>query len=83
MSATDSIRNKLIKQAVKKLKRFGFVNVSPANIMLDDVYKFYFDKIIRANLGQNKETDNEIHELLEKIKILIEDSKELKPRFSR
>ena len=83
MSTTDYIKNKLIKQAVKKLKRFGFTNVTEENITTDDVYKLYFRKMLLLNLGQNKETDKVIHELLGKIKELMNDSKELKPGFKK
>jgi hypothetical protein len=68
MPATESIKNKLIKQAVKKLRRFGFVNVAEENIATDDVYKLYFSKILLLRLGQNKETDKAVHELLGKTK---------------
>jgi hypothetical protein len=83
MPATDSIKNKLIKQAVKKLKRLGFINVTEENITTDDAYKLYFKKILLLHLGQNKETDNVIHELLERIKGLMEDSKEQKTSFQK
>jgi hypothetical protein len=67
MSATDSIKNKFIKQAVKKLKRFGFVNVTPENIMQDEVYKFYFDKMLRINIGCNAAWDTIIKKLLKEL----------------
>lgn len=67
MSATNSIKNKIITQAVNKLKKFGFVNVSPVNIMQDDVYKFYFDKMLRANIGRNAKWDTVINQLLKEL----------------
>jgi hypothetical protein len=77
MTARVSIKAKLIKQAVKKLKRFGFTNVTEENITTDDVYKFYFMRILRPHIGQNKETDQVIHDLFEKIKGFLADSSEL------
>lgn len=77
------IQNKLIKQAVKKLKMFGFTNVTKDNITTDDVYKLYFRKILLLNLGQNNDTDKVIHELLEKVKGLTESNKKIKFGFSR
>lgn len=66
------MQKKLIKEAVKKLKRFGFTYVMEENISIDEVYKFYFKKILLQNLGKNKETDKAIHELLEKLQKLPE-----------
>lgn len=83
METDKTIKNKLLKQAVKKLKRFGFTNVTEENITTDDVYTLYFKKILLLNLGQSNETDKVIHELLEKIKELIGESKEQKPGFSQ
>jgi hypothetical protein len=77
------IQNKLIKQAVKKLKRFGFTNVTEENITIDDVYKLYFRKILLLNLGENKETDKVIHEMLDNIKGLMESNKLVKFGFAR
>lgn len=81
MKNSISIQSKLLKQAVKKLKLFGFTNVTEENITTDDVYKLYLRKILMLNIGQNKETDKVIHELLGKIKGLMKDGKELKSGF--
>lgn len=55
----------LIKQGVSKLKKFGFVNVNKTNIVTDEVYTFYFSKILQEMLGIHSEADIAINILLE------------------
>lgn len=57
----------LIKQGVTKLKKFGFVNVNKTNIVTDEVYTFYFSKILHEMLGVHLEADVVINQLLESI----------------
>ncbi len=83
MPEAGHIKNKLIKQAVKKLKRFGFTNVTDENITTDDVYKLYFKKMMLLRIGENKETDKVINELIGKLKGAQEEGKELNPRFQK
>jgi hypothetical protein len=61
------IKNKLVNQAVLRLKRFGFVHVSKTNIMTDEVYMLYFEKILREMTGKARATDRVIHQLLEQL----------------
>lgn len=65
----SSLKEKLIKQAVKKLRLFGFVHVNTENILTDDVYKLYFIKILYSNLKTNKDMDNVINEILKTVDI--------------
>ena len=58
-----ALRSKLIKQGVKKLKLFGFVNVNERNILIDEVYSLYFLEILNKMLDKNPETDMAINQL--------------------
>lgn len=60
-------RKTIIQQAVEKLKKFGFTNVTPANIMEDDVYRHYFEKILKENLNRELISDLVIRELLNEL----------------
>lgn len=57
----------IINLAVKKLKKFGFTKVTPSNIMEDDVYRHYFEKILKENLNRELTTDLIIRELLNEL----------------
>jgi len=65
----------LIKQGVAKLKKYGFVNVTKTNIITDEVYTFYFSKILHDRLGVNLDADAMINQLLESIKSKNKQSK--------
>ncbi len=67
--ATDQIKDKLINQAVTRLRNFGFVHVNEDNIVTDEVYSLYFLKILKEMLGENAETDSVINQLLNTINI--------------
>ena len=49
MNKEDDIRNEWIKNGVKKLRLFGFTNVTEENIMTDEVYRLYFERMLRSN----------------------------------
>jgi hypothetical protein len=59
-----TIKDRLIKKGIKKLKQYGFVNVDAGNILTDDVYKHYFIQILHSHLGANGQSDSEIQQLL-------------------
>lgn len=60
-----SIKVQLIKQAVNKLRIFGFTNVNEENIATDEVYSFYFLKMLKEMFGENPERDLAINQLLQ------------------
>jgi hypothetical protein len=64
----NDIKAKLIEQGVKRLKLFGFTNVTEENIMKDEVYRFYFEGILNSNLGNRPDVDEKIIELITQIK---------------
>lgn len=68
MNSNSNIKHKLIKHGVKKLKVFGFSNVTEENIMIDEVYRLYFERILRSNLGNHATLDEKITELLKELK---------------
>lgn len=59
-----SIKDNLIKQAVIRLRNFGFIHVTEENITTDEVYSLYFFKILNDMLGEHAETDIVIRQLL-------------------
>ena len=61
------LKEAFIKQGVAKLKNFGFVNVNKSNILTDEVYVFYFSKILHESLGDNLDSDDVIHQLIEEM----------------
>lgn len=67
MTEKLSIQLKLIQNAVNKLRNFGFANVNEENITTDEVYSFYFLKMLNEMSGENKETDSVINQLSELI----------------
>ena len=63
----QKVVDKIIANGVKNLKEFGYVNCTEEQILTDDVYKMFFENMLKENLGQG--FDTEINYLLEKIKI--------------
>lgn len=70
----DCLTENLIKTGVTKLKKFGFVNVNKTNITRDEVYSFYFSKILYSMLGNDSEADVAIGKLQESMNNLINKS---------
>lgn len=68
MKQRIDLKHKLIKHGVKKLKVFGFSNVTEENLMTDEVYRLYFERILLSNLGTRAELDEKINELLNQMK---------------
>lgn len=60
-----SLKTELIKKAVSKLRKFGFTNVNEENITTDEVYSFYFFKMLKEWMGENQQKDTLIKQLLE------------------
>jgi hypothetical protein len=65
MAEQISLQTQLIRQAVSRLRKFGFTNVNEENIGLDEVYRFYFFKILTGMLGESAEKDTTIKQLVE------------------
>jgi hypothetical protein len=58
------MKNKVIKQVVSRLRKFGFINVNEGNISTDEVYSMYYSKILNEQLGGDPEMDLIINQLL-------------------
>ena len=61
--------DELIKQGVTKIKKFGYINVNEQNILSDDVYRVFFERILKERLKKNIEEKQDIYRLLEKINL--------------
>ncbi len=68
MKQAIDIKTKLIKHGVKKLKLFGFTNVTEQNILEDEVYRLYFERILSSNLGNDADVDEKITEMIDQLK---------------
>ena len=62
-----SIKSKLLQQGVKKLKQFGFTNVTKKNILTDDIYRLYFTKMLHLNQEHCIQVTKEIDVILRKM----------------
>ncbi len=60
-------KKNIIQQAVNRLKNLGFVNVTSANIMQDEVYLYYFLKMLREDLSNELVPNFIVKELLNEI----------------
>jgi hypothetical protein len=56
-------KDKLLDIGIKKLKNFGFVNVTKTNIFEDEVYLYYFKRFMVFLKGKSEELDRSIEEL--------------------
>lgn len=54
----------LVGEGVRKLKNFGFLNVTEENILSDEVYVFLFIRFLKTQKGKSKELDKQIDMLL-------------------
>lgn len=59
----------IVSLGIKKLKKFGYSHVNRNNILYDDVYKIYFERILRERLRENAEEQEKIIGLLKRIKL--------------
>ena len=61
------MKEKLIKNGVKNLKEFGYLEVTEENILTDMVYAQFFKNMLEENLGKYKPADKYIQELITQI----------------
>ena len=58
-------RDSLIAAGVRNLREFGYPSCNAENILTDQVYRMFFVRLLRDNLGQrDKVADAAINELL-------------------
>jgi hypothetical protein len=60
----EQIREHLLKAGVKNLKEFGYSEVTTETILTDEVYKMFFKSMLEDNLGNGKQIDEVINQLL-------------------
>jgi hypothetical protein len=60
----EQIREHLLKAGVKNLKEFGYSEVTTETILTDEVYKEFFKSMLEENLGNGKQVDEVINQLL-------------------
>jgi hypothetical protein len=60
----EQIREHLLKAGVKNLKEFGYPEVTTETILTDEVYKMFFKSMLEDNLGNGKQVDEVINQLL-------------------
>lgn len=59
------IKEKLIAAGVKNLKEFGYPHCTKDNILTDQVYKQFFNNMLKENLGKaGSKVDEAINELI-------------------
>jgi hypothetical protein len=63
----EQIREHLIKAGVKNLKEFGYPEVTTETILTDEVYKEFFKSMLEENLGNGKQVDEVINQLLSNV----------------
>jgi hypothetical protein len=66
MKTQEEEIEKILKDGVKKLKKFGFEDVNKNNILSDEVYFFFLTRFTNSLRGKNKRTDKVIDKLLNK-----------------
>jgi hypothetical protein len=63
----EQIREHLLKAGVKNLKEFGYTEVTTETILTDEVYKMFFKSMLEENLGNGKQVDEVINQLLSEV----------------
>jgi hypothetical protein len=63
----EQIREHLLKAGVKNLKEFGYPEVTTETILTDEVYKMFFKSMLEDNLGNGKQVDEVINQLLSEV----------------
>jgi hypothetical protein len=63
----EQIREHLLKAGVKNLKEFGYPEATTETILTDVVYKEFFESMLYDNLGNGKQVDEVINQLLSEV----------------
>lgn len=61
-------RSKLIAAGVNNLREFGYPGCNNENILTDEIYKLFFQRMLESNRGYSMKVDDEIALLLKEIK---------------
>jgi len=60
------IKDKIVENGVKNLKKFGYPSINKENILTDMIYKQFFERMLKDNLDHG--FDDEINSILEDMK---------------
>ncbi len=63
----EQIREHLLKAGVKNLKEFGYPEVTTETILTDEIFKMFFKPMLEDNLGNGKQFDEVINQLLSEV----------------
>jgi hypothetical protein len=63
----EQIREHLLKAGVKDLIEFGYPNVTTETILTDKIYKEFFKIMLNGNLGNGKQLDEVINQILSEV----------------
>jgi hypothetical protein len=63
----EQLKEQLLKICVNCLKDFGYPKVTTENILTDEVYKMFFKSMLEDKLGNGKQVDEVINQLLSEI----------------
>jgi hypothetical protein len=61
------IETTLLELGVARLKTFGFIHVNADNIMQDEVYQYFFEKILKDEELKNPVHSDIINQMLQKL----------------
>lgn len=64
IDAIMKLRQDIIRSAVSRIKRFGFIHVNETNIFHDEVYKRFFARILLEKIGESPEFDALLKQLI-------------------
>ena len=72
---TEKLKENLIKTGVRNLQEYGYTDVTPQNLLTDEIYKAFFISMLKDKLGYNKEIDKVINLILSEIDLPNDTSK--------
>lgn len=64
----EKIREHLLKAAVLRMIDFGYPSATRENILTDEVYSMFFERMLVDNMNQSDKLDIIITEMLDEIK---------------
>jgi hypothetical protein len=66
----EQLREELLKSGVRNIKDFGYNTVTIDTILTDEIYKEFFKSMLNGSLGNGKQLDEVINQLLSEIEKL-------------
>lgn len=63
----EQIREHLLNAGVNNLIEFGYPEVTTETILTDEVYRMFFKSMLEDNLGNEKQVDVIINQILSEI----------------